>query len=219
MLILRSPGPQRLRRRMQVDRWKPSPLLIDASVMSEYKTTGRREHKSGEHRLVARCFRQLAESRDGGIGQFCTRRSWSVISSRWSAQRRCAAFTLAELLVSIGVLALLVVLATQLLNSAATITTLGHKRMDTDSEARQLLDRMAIDLVQMVKRSDVDYYVKASTTASDCTACGLQPGNDQMIFYSTVPGYFSTDLTYGQKSPISIIGYRVNSIGTSSSYN
>ena len=34
-----------------------------------------------------------------------------------------AAFTLAELLVSVGVLVLLVLLATQLLNSAATITT------------------------------------------------------------------------------------------------
>src|SRR5439155_18573814 len=34
-------------------------------------------------------------------------------------------FTLVELLVSIGVLAILVLLATQLLHSAATITTLG----------------------------------------------------------------------------------------------
>ena len=40
----------------------------------------------------------------------------------------------------------------QLLNSAATITTLGHKQMDADSQARQLLDRMAIDFAQMVKR-------------------------------------------------------------------
>src|SRR6266545_4325154 len=205
MLILRSPGPQLLLRRMQVDRWKPSQLLIDASVMSECKTTGRREHKSGEHRLVARCFRQLAESRDGGIGQFCTRRSWSVISSRWSAQRRCAAFTLAELLVSVGVLVLLVLLATQLLNSAATITTLGHKKMDADSQARQVLDRMAIDFAQMIKRSDVDYYLKSS--AAPPLRNVPQPGNDQIAFYSAVPGYYPAD---NYQSPVSLVAYRVN---------
>ena len=55
-------------------------------------------------------------------------------------------------------LVVLVLLFTQLLNSTASITTLGHKQMDADSQARQLLDRMAIDFAQMVKRSDVDYY-------------------------------------------------------------
>src|ERR1700720_2005678 len=77
-----------------------------------------------------------------------------------------AGFTLAELLVSVGVLVLLVLLATQLLNSAATITILGHKRMDADSQTRQLFDRMAIDFAQMVKRSDVDYYIKSSWFAT-----------------------------------------------------
>ena len=52
-----------------------------------------------------------------------------------------------------GVLVLLVLLFTQLLNSAATVTILGHKLMDADSEARQVFDRMAIDFAQMVKRS------------------------------------------------------------------
>ena len=74
--------------------------------------------------------------------------------------RGAAGFTLAELLVSIGVLVLLVFLATQLINSATTVAILGNKRMDADSEARQVLDRMAIDFAQMVKRTDVDYYVK-----------------------------------------------------------
>ena len=65
-------------------------------------------------------------------------------------------FTLAELVVSVGVLVLLVLLTTQLFKSAATVTTLGHKQMDADAQARQLLDRMAIDFAQMVKRNDVD---------------------------------------------------------------
>jgi len=70
---------------------------------------------------------------------------------------RFSAFTLAELLVTMSVLVLLVFLFTHLLNSAATTMTLGHKRMDADSQARQLLDRMAIDFDQMLRRPDVSY--------------------------------------------------------------
>jgi hypothetical protein len=120
-----------------------------------------------------------------------------------------AAFTLAELLISIGVLVLLVLLATQLLKSAATITTLGHKQMDADSQARQLLDRMAIDFAQMVKRSDVDYYVKSSAIPPPTGVRNLlQPGNDKIAFYSTVPGYYPST---GSQSPVSLVAYRVNS--------
>jgi len=120
--------------------------------------------------------------------------------------RDIGGFTLAELLVSVGVLVLLVLLATQLLNSAATITTLGHKRMDADSQARQLLDRMAIDFAQMVKRSDVDYYLKSSATAPLRNVPQL--GNDRIAFYSTVPGYYPA---IGSQSPVSLVSYRVNS--------
>ena len=125
-----------------------------------------------------------------------------------------AGFTLAEVLVSVGVLVLLVLLATQLLNSAATIITLGHKQMDADSQGRQLLDRMAIDFAQMVKRSDVDYYVKSSwfATGSPPGPTGvrtlLQTGNDKIAFYSTVPGYYPST---GSQSPVSLVSYRVNS--------
>ena len=126
-------------------------------------------------------------------------------------------FTLVELLVSFGVLALLVLLATQLLNSAATITTLGHKQMDADSQARQLLDRMAVDFAQMVKRPDVDYYLKSSQTAvPDCTTCGAQAGNDQIAFYSNVPGYYPTP---SYQSPVSLVAYRINSLIGATAFN
>ena len=71
--------------------------------------------------------------------------------------------------------------------------------MDADSQARQLLDRMAVDFAQMVKRSDVDYYLKSSWFASGSPPAPsgvtgvrtlLQPGNDTIAFYSTVPGYY-----------------------------
>src|ERR1044072_7723158 len=118
-------------------------------------------------------------------------------------------FTLVELLIAVSVLVLLVLLATQLLNSAATITTLAHKRMDADSQARQVLDRMALDFAQMVKRSDVDYCVKSSAIAPSRRV--IQSGNDWIGFYGTVPGYYQTGPTATQKSPVSLISYRVNS--------
>src|SRR5437588_4487631 len=120
-----------------------------------------------------------------------------------SRSLREGGFTLAELLVSMGVLALLVFLATQLLNSAATVTVLGHKQMDADSQARQLLDRMAIDFAQMVKRSDISFYFKGG-------AGGTQTGNDQIAFYSATSGYYSTT-TSATQSPVSLVAYRVNS--------
>jgi hypothetical protein len=137
------------------------------------------------------------------------RRQWSVVHGpacaqatagrQWSTRRRRAAFTLAELLVSMGVLVLLVLLFTQLLNSAATTMTLGNKRMDANSPARQLLDRMAIDFCQMLKRTDVSYYVK--------TTGNTQAGNDQIAFFSAVPGYYSQA---GYNSNASLVAYRIN---------
>jgi prepilin-type N-terminal cleavage/methylation domain-containing protein len=119
-----------------------------------------------------------------------------------------AGFTLTELLVTMGVLVVLVLLFTQLLNSAATTMTLGNKRMDADSQGRQLLDRMAIDFDQMLKRSDVSYYVK--------TTGNTQPGNDQIAFFSAVPGYYSQA---GYNSNASLVAYRINADSNSASYN
>ena len=135
-------------------------------------------------------------------------------------RERVSAFTLAELAVTAGVLVLFVFLATQLLKSAATVTTLGHKQMDADSQTRQLLDRMAIDFAQMVKRSDVDYYLKSSATPPPTGVRNLlQPGNDTIAFYSTVPGYYPSPSTSTQQGPLSLVAYRVNSNSTSPSYN
>jgi hypothetical protein len=113
-----------------------------------------------------------------------------------------------ELLVTMSVLVLLVFVFTQLLNSAATTMTLGNKRMDADSQARQLLDRMAVDFDQMLKRTDVSYYVK--------TTGNTEAGNDQIAFFSALPGYYSQA---GYNSNASIVAYRVNADSSSASYN
>jgi hypothetical protein len=115
------------------------------------------------------------------------------------------------------VLVLLIFLASQLFNTAATVTTLAHKRMDADAQTRQLLDRMAIDFAQMVKRSDVDYYLKSSATPPPTGVRNLLfAGNDTIAFYSTVPGYYPSS---GAPSPLSLVAYRVNANSSSPSYN
>jgi len=86
--------------------------------------------------------------------------------------------------------------------------------MDADSQARQLLDRMAIDFAQMVKRSDVDLFAKG--TVSPNSVGGPMAGNDKIAFYSAVPGYYPTS---GYQSPLSLVAYRVNSDSTSGAYN
>jgi hypothetical protein len=111
------------------------------------------------------------------------------------------------MLVAISVLVLLVLLVTQLINNAASVTTLGNRRMDADSQARPLFERMSLDFAQMVKRSDVSYYVKTAETP--------MTGNDLVGFYSAVQGYYSTT-----PSPISVVAYRVNSDSSNSvAYN
>src|SRR6266446_5378728 len=144
--------------------------------------------------------------------QFCRSRITDH-RSRVQSRRRTNAFTLAELLVSVFVLGVLVFLLTQLLNSATIVTILGHKRMDADSQARMVFDRMALDFAQMVKRTDVDYYVKNPNANPPVPQTNQ---NDQIAFYSQVPGYYPAT---GAQSPLSLVGYRVNSDPTSPAYN
>jgi Tfp pilus assembly major pilin PilA len=149
---------------------------------------------------------------------------FNALRTAHTTAKRTDGFTLAELLVTFGVLVVLMLLFTQLFNNAATVTTLGHKQMDADSGARELLDRMAIDVMNMVKRSDVYYHLKASTTPTDCPAgeCGTQvknaltnpTGNDEIAFYSNVPGYYPSGSAGSQQGSVSLVGYRINTTAT-----
>lgn len=126
-------------------------------------------------------------------------------------------FTLAELLVSVFVLAVIILLVAQLMTSATAITRTGHKQIDTDTQARAVFDRMALDFAQMIKRTDVDYYVKQRTGYSGHgnghgwgRGHNGDLGSDQMAFFTQVPGYYPDGYTPGQQSPISLVAYRVN---------
>jgi len=123
-------------------------------------------------------------------------------------------FTLTELLVSIFVLALIIFMFAQLMTSATAVSRTGHKHIDTDTQARVVLDRMALDFAQMLNRTDVDYYVKGPVNYKghgNGHGWGKkidtgQQGSDQIAFFTQVPGYYPT----GSQSPLSLVSYRVN---------
>ena len=132
-----------------------------------------------------------------------------------TAKRPSEGFTLAELLVSIFVLVIIVFVVAQLMTSATTLTRPGSKHISTDTQARVVLDRIALDFAQMLKRTDVDYYVKGPTNYQGHgnghgwgRRIGTgQQGSDQIAFFTQVPGYYSAS---GAQSPISLVAYRVN---------
>jgi len=118
------------------------------------------------------------------------------------------AFTIVELLVSAAVLVILVLLIGRMFSSASAVAMFGNKRMDAEAQLRPLFERLAVDFSQMLKRSDVDYYLKSPAIT--------QTGNDQMAFYSAVAGYYPSS---GSQSPISVVGYRINSTFGSTGFN
>jgi hypothetical protein len=133
-----------------------------------------------------------------------------------SVRVRRGGFTLAELLVSMAVLIIITLMLTQLMTSATAITRTAHKHIDTDTQARVVFDRMALDIAQMLKRTDVDYYVKQrSGYKGHGNGHGWgqgkngQLGSDQIAFFSQVPGYYPSGFASGTESPISLVAYRV----------
>jgi len=121
------------------------------------------------------------------------------------APRIRKAFTLVELIVSMAVLVVIIIMISQLLNSAQRITGNQGRQMDADAQAGAVFDRMSIDFAQMVKRPDVDYFLKEPANP--------QTGNDQLAFYSQVPGYYPASFA-GSRNPVSLIAYRVGPVGT-----
>src|SRR5439155_17302669 len=124
-----------------------------------------------------------------------------------SMRRTCNGFTLAELLVSVFVVTLIVLMVAQLMTSATAITRPANKHIDTDTQARVVLDRMALDFAQMLKRTDIDYYVKGPANIykghgnGHAWGKGLgtnQQGSDQIAVFSQVPGYYPS----GAQSPV-----------------
>ena len=132
-----------------------------------------------------------------------------------TSRRTRGGFTLAELLVSVFVVVIIIFMVAQLMTSATAITRTGHKHIDSDTQARMVFDRMALDFAQMPKRTDIDYYVKQrSGYKGHGNGHGWgqgkngDKGSDQIAFFSAVPGYYPSNPA-GEHSPISLVAYRV----------
>src|SRR5438045_9761992 len=106
-------------------------------------------------------------------------------------------FTIVELLVSVVVLVIIIFMVSQLMSSTAAVMRTGNKHIDTDTQARVVFDRMALDFAQMLKRTDIDYYVKQRSGYNGHGNGHVwgqgkngDKGRDQMAFFSALPVYY-----------------------------
>jgi hypothetical protein len=146
---------------------------------------------------------------------------------RLTDKRLSAAFSLVEIMVAVAVLVILTIVVAQLTNSATAITRLGTKHIDADTQARAVLDRIGLDIAQMLKRTDIDYYIKQPTGYNGHGhGHGYghkldtgQQGSDQLAVFSVMPGYYASYANpVSQGSPVWLVAYRVNADSSQPSY-
>jgi type II secretory pathway component PulJ len=130
------------------------------------------------------------------------------------------AFTLVEMLVSVAVLILIMTFIAQMMNSTTLSTTLSGKQVDTDAEARLVLDRMAVDFGRMSRRSDVDFLFSKQPEpitlhTSSSSDGGTSGTSASMFFYSEAPAYAASSTSGSNyNSTVALIGYYLNTTGS-----
>lgn len=100
------------------------------------------------------------------------------------------AFTLLELLAAAAVLALLVLMLSQIVSSVSNAVGRNRKKLESSDYARQALDRMSLDFAARIVRPDLPAdFAKLA-------------GSDSFRFYSEVNGYDG-------KRQAALLGYRI----------
>jgi prepilin-type N-terminal cleavage/methylation domain-containing protein len=102
-----------------------------------------------------------------------------------------AGFTILELLVAVAIVAIVVVVAFQVIGMAWRMVTNDNKRIDAVTQARQALDRFGLDWNARVTRDDV------------AIALLNQPGNDSISFVTRMPA------PTGDRS-LAVVDYQIN---------
>ncbi|PTY03046.1 hypothetical protein DB346_07270 [Verrucomicrobia bacterium LW23] len=105
------------------------------------------------------------------------------------------AFTIAELLVAGAVLALLMVMVAQIVQSGGLAIAGSRKYLAADAQARDVFSRLQVDLSRMPRRADVDALFSAR--------------NNALFFFSEGPGFYAS-ANAADRNALSLIGYRVN---------
>jgi len=113
---------------------------------------------------------------------------------RASAGRGQGGFSLIELLTAAVVFVIIGMIMAQLLASATSVTGTSNKKQEADVQARLVFGRMALDFSRMLKRADVEYFLKKNV------------GNDQIAFLSEVTGYYPSTASPGT---VSVVAYRI----------
>lgn len=123
-------------------------------------------------------------------------------------------FTLVELLTAMTVLTLMLLMVNQIVGSASMAMTMSGRHLDADTQARLLFNRMALDFSGMLQRTDVDYSTFKQPS-------NLQPGNDQLAFYSETHGYFSgaAQPAGTGRGDLSLVAYMVANDSTTATPN
>ena len=105
------------------------------------------------------------------------------------------------MLTAMAVLSLLLLLLFSAVAGVSSVADSSQKTGDIDTEARQVLDRIGLDIAGMLIRPDVDqfYYLDPSNSTSD-----------KMFFYSHTTGYFASEMDASTNNPVSLVGYRIN---------
>jgi prepilin-type N-terminal cleavage/methylation domain-containing protein len=111
--------------------------------------------------------------------------------------RRADGFTLVEMMVSVAMLSVLVFLLMTIMNSTSATVGTSWSRLQSDQDGRLVLDRLQIDLQNMLLRPDIDYEFVQNT------------GNDKLAYYATEPGYNPVPKGTTGKRVASIIVYKM----------
>lgn len=99
-----------------------------------------------------------------------------------------------ELLIAVTILAVIVVIVGRVVNATTNTVAKGDSRIDADSEARLVFDRLAIDIRRMPRRKEL-YYGLAK-----------DEGNDRFSFFSEVMG---TGAGTSGMANYSIVNYQI----------
>ena len=109
------------------------------------------------------------------------------------------AFTLVEVLVSLGVLSLIVLMVAQILTGSTNAITQNNKTLDALNGGEVVFQQIGLDISRMLLRDDIDYnFIKNPG------------GNDVLSFYARTSGLSSTGSpVQGTPRPLSVVGYKV----------
>jgi hypothetical protein len=121
-------------------------------------------------------------------------------SARRARLGRETGFSLIEVLLAAVVLAIFTLLMLRLFDATRVTSVFWGQRMDAETQARIVLDRLAQDFARMIRRPDVD------------VAIGRAAGNDRIRFFSQVEG-FSDAVSPSEARGISVVEYRINEDG------